>query len=116
MFDIGFSELLLVGVIALVVLGPERLPRAARTAGLWLGRARATAQRFTAEIDRELKAEELRQALREQGRQLMEPIADPLAAVQKDLSGIDRDADAAAVRPSPAASAETATAKRDDGT
>ena len=40
MFDIGFSELLLVGLVALLVLGPERLPIAARNAGLWLGRAK----------------------------------------------------------------------------
>lgn len=115
MFDIGFGELLLVGVIALVVLGPERLPRAARTAGLWLGRARATAQRFTAEIDRELKAEELRQTLREQARQLIEPVAEPLAAVQKDLSDLGGDTGTAATRPPVAAPAEPA-AKRDDGT
>lgn len=112
MFDIGFSELLLVGVIALVVLGPERLPRAARTAGLWLGRARATAQRFTAEIDRELKAEELRQTLREQARQLIEPVAEPLAAVQKDLSALDGDIHAVAGKPL----AEPPVAKPDDGT
>lgn len=74
MFDVGFGELLLVGVIALLVLGPQRLPRAARTAGHWMGRARATVQRFTAEVDRELKAEELRQTLREEARQLVEPI------------------------------------------
>ena len=41
MFDIGFSELLLIAVVALVVLGPERLPKAARFAGLWVRRARA---------------------------------------------------------------------------
>ncbi len=74
MFDIGFSELLLCGVVALLVLGPERLPKAARTAGLWVGRLRATVQRFTAEIDRELKAEELRQTLREEARSLVEPV------------------------------------------
>lgn len=84
MFDVGFSELLLVGVVALLVLGPERLPKVARTAGLWLGRARAMAQRFTAEIDRELKAEELRQTLREETRQLTEPVT----SVQKDLAAL----------------------------
>lgn len=74
MFDIGFGELLLCGVVALLVLGPERLPQAARTAGLWMGRLRATVQRFTTEIDRELKAEELRQTLREEARRLAEPV------------------------------------------
>ncbi|MFZ5492895.1 MAG: Sec-independent protein translocase protein TatB [Pseudomonadota bacterium] len=112
MFDVGFGELLLVGVIALAVLGPERLPRAARTAGLWLGRARATAQRFTAEIDRELRAEELRQALREQAKQLTEPVA----AVREELSALGGEIDAA-VSPAPATvSAGQTVAKRDDGT
>ncbi len=95
MFDVGFSELLLVGVIALVVLGPERLPKVARTAGLWLGRARATAQKFTAEIDRELKAEELRQTLREEARQLAEPVA----AVQKDLTALGGEIKSATAPP-----------------
>jgi sec-independent protein translocase protein TatB len=85
-FDIGFSELLLVGIIALLVLGPERLPQAARTAGLWAGRLRATVQRFTADVDRELKAEELRQTLREEARRLAEPVE----ALHRDVTaGID---------------------------
>jgi sec-independent protein translocase protein TatB len=94
-FDIGFSELLLVGVIALVVLGPERLPKVARTVGLWLGRARAVAQKFTAEIDRELKAEELRQTLREEARQLTEPVA----AAQKDLTALGSEIKASTAPP-----------------
>lgn len=81
MFDIGFSELLLCGLVALLVLGPERLPQVARTAGLWMGRLRATVQRFTAEVDRELKAEELRQTLREEARRLVEPVE----ALHKDV-------------------------------
>lgn len=82
MFDVGFGELVLVGVIALLVLGPERLPQAARTAGLWAGRLRATVQRFTADVDRELKAEELRQTLREEARRLAEPVE----ALHKDIA------------------------------
>lgn len=112
MFDIGFGELLLVGVIALVVLGPERLPRAARTAGLWLGRARATAQRFTAEIDRELKAEELRQTLREQARELIDPAAESLVAVRKDVSALGVSVAGEASKPPVAA---PTVAKPDDG-
>ncbi len=102
MFDVGFSELLLVGVIALVVLGPERLPRAARSAGHWVGRARATVQRFTAEVDRELKAEELRQTLREETRQLVEPVA----SAKKEVTELGAELKA------PVADAP---AKRDDG-
>ena len=51
MFDLGFSELLLIGVVALIVLGPERLPKAARLAGLWMRRARAPGWRQTCRAD-----------------------------------------------------------------
>ncbi len=68
MFDIGFFELVVVGVVALLVVGPERLPRLARTAGLWLGRARRTLATVKAEIDNELKAEELKEILAKQAR------------------------------------------------
>jgi sec-independent protein translocase protein TatB len=67
MFDIGFLELLICGVIALLVLGPERLPSAARAAGRWIGSARRMMSQFTSELDRELKAEDLRQELRKVG-------------------------------------------------
>lgn len=69
MFDIGFLELVVIGVVALIVVGPERLPRLARTAGLWLGRARRTLATVKAEIDSELKAEELKEILAKQARE-----------------------------------------------
>ncbi|MBS3803465.1 MAG: twin-arginine translocase subunit TatB [Oleiphilaceae bacterium] len=67
MFDIGFLELVICGVIALLILGPERLPGAARTAGRWLGRGRRMVTQFSSELDRQLKAEELREELRKAG-------------------------------------------------
>lgn len=67
MFDIGFLELLICGVIALLVLGPERLPGAARTAGRWIGRSRRLVSQFTTELDRQIKAEELKEKLRKEG-------------------------------------------------
>lgn len=100
MFDIGFGELLLCGVVALLVLGPERLPQAARTAGLWVGRLRATVQRFTADIDRELKADELRQTLREETQRLTEPVEalrqEIVAAGSEAMAAPNREADAVA--------------------
>jgi sec-independent protein translocase protein TatB len=60
MFDIGFSELLLIGVVALVVIGPERLPKVARTAGQWLGRLNRYVSQVKQDIDRDIKLEELR--------------------------------------------------------
>lgn len=66
MFDIGFWELLVIGVVALLVIGPERLPKVARTAGLWLGRARRFVATVKADIDREIAADELKKVLRKQ--------------------------------------------------
>lgn len=66
MFDIGFSEIILVLVIALIVVGPERLPRLARTAGMWLGKIRRMVASVKAEIDHELATEELRKTLAKQ--------------------------------------------------
>ncbi|NZA25867.1 twin-arginine translocase subunit TatB [Luteimonas sp. SJ-92] len=63
MFDIGFSELFFIAVVALVVLGPERLPKAARFAGLWVRRARAQWHSVKSELERELAAEELKRSL-----------------------------------------------------
>ena len=63
MFDIGFSELLVIALVALVVLGPERLPKAARFAGLWVRRARAQWYSVKSELERELAAEDLKRSL-----------------------------------------------------
>lgn len=65
MFDIGFSELLLIAVVALVVLGPERLPKAARFAGLWVRRARNQWDSVKQELERELHAEEIKRNLQD---------------------------------------------------
>ena len=70
MFDIGFLELVIVGIIALLVLGPERLPVAARTVGKWVGRARRMTSQFTKEIDRQIELDELRAELKKQGESL----------------------------------------------
>lgn len=66
MFDIGFWELTIIAVVALLVIGPERLPRVARTAGMWLGRARRLVSSVKADIDREIAADELKKALAKQ--------------------------------------------------
>lgn len=65
MFDIAFSELLVIGLVALIVIGPERLPKLARTAGQWLGRLNRYVAQVKQDIDRDLKLEELRQLQRE---------------------------------------------------
>lgn len=62
MFDIGFSELVVVGVVALIVIGPERLPKVARTAGHLLGRFQRYASSVKSDISREMQLDELRKA------------------------------------------------------
>ena len=62
MFDFGFSELLLIGVIALVVLGPERLPKAARMAGQLVGRVQRMVGNVKQELSSQLEMDELRRA------------------------------------------------------
>ena len=66
MFDIGFSELVMIGLVSLLVIGPERLPKVARLAGFWIGKARSMAASVKAEIKQELQAEEMRQIFKEQ--------------------------------------------------
>src|SRR5271168_4671039 len=59
MLDFGFSEVLLTSAIALVVLGPEKLPKVARQVGNWMGRARLMARQLSEQLEREVNAEEL---------------------------------------------------------
>lgn len=66
MFDIGFFEIIFIMVVALLVVGPERLPRVARTTGLWLGKLRGFVSSVKADIDRELATEELKKTLAKQ--------------------------------------------------
>lgn len=73
MFDIGFAELLVVGVLGLIVLGPERLPKAARTLGLLLGRVRRTMSGIQQEIEREVRAQELQEKLKDTQHSFMSP-------------------------------------------
>lgn len=65
MFEIGFWELVLIGVVALVVIGPERLPGVARTVGRWVGRARQIVSTVRSEVERELQIEEMKRTIAE---------------------------------------------------
>ena len=65
MFDFGFSELMVIGAVALVVLGPERLPMVARTAGEWLGKAQRLVQQVKSDIEREAELSELKKIQQE---------------------------------------------------
>ncbi|MCW8356780.1 Sec-independent protein translocase protein TatB [Marinomonas pontica] len=71
MFDIGFSELLVVFVVGLLILGPERLPHAAKTAGLWVRKIRRSINSVQREINAQLDQEELQQKINETNQRLL---------------------------------------------
>lgn len=80
MFEIGFSELLMIGLVSLLVIGPERLPKVARIAGFWIGRTQKMITSIKTEIKHELQVEEIRQALEQQpGMQEFEHLFDEVA-------------------------------------
>ena len=86
MFGISLGELLLVGLVALLVLGPERLPGAARTAGLWIGRLKRSFNAIKQEVEREIGADEIRRQLHnehilsmeEEAKKIMAPLHDAI--------------------------------------
>ena len=80
MFDIGFSELFVIGIVALIVLGPERLPRVARTAGHLLGRLQRYVNDVKSDISREMQLEELRK-LQSQVEQQVREVGNEASAV-----------------------------------
>ena len=102
MFDIGFLELLVIAIIGLVVMGPERLPGAVRTGALWLGRLRRSFSQIKREIEREIDADEIRQqlynedilqALKESKQQLDEQLNfdSEVKLIDDELKRIDGD-------------------------
>ncbi len=87
MFDVGFWELAVIAIVALMVLGPERLPRAARTAGLWISKARRTVTTMKAEIERELDVEEMKKVV---GSDTIETLQEFKQEV-KEATTLDKD-------------------------
>jgi sec-independent protein translocase protein TatB len=109
MFDFSLGEMLVVALVALVVLGPERLPKAARFAGLWVRKARAQWYSMKHELEQELASEELRRSLRESQQALRDAEAqlrEATADVPRAIAAPSDDASA----PAPPADE----AKRDD--
>ena len=88
MFDIGFSELIVIGLVALVVIGPERLPRVARTVGHLLGRLQRYVSDVKSDIQREMQIEDLKklqQQVAESARELESSMRNQVGAVGADI-------------------------------
>ena len=133
MFGISFTELLLVGLVALLVLGPERLPGAARTAGLWIGRLKRSFNAIKQEVEREIGADDIRRqlhnehilSLEQEARKIftptqqeptpVQPVAEPTMASQTPESGVPV-AEPAPMTPTVADTAPTAVPAPNDPT
>ena len=84
MFDMGFTEMMLIGIVALIVIGPERLPGVARTAGKYFGRLKRFMTTVRADVEQELRADELREILAQQQREL-DTLKDSISETGKEL-------------------------------
>ena len=84
MFDMGFTEMMLIGIVALVVIGPEKLPGVARTAGKYFARLRNFMTNVRADVESELKADELRELFEAQQKEL-ESLKEVVGDVGKDI-------------------------------
>ncbi|HMV71822.1 MAG TPA: Sec-independent protein translocase protein TatB [Pseudomonadales bacterium] len=105
MFEIGFSELLLVAVIGLLVLGPERLPTAIRTASLWIGRIRRQFHEIKTEVEREIGADEIRAQLRNEA--IMDELRQSRDALESSVRELGSDVAATSTPPAPPPTAMT---------
>jgi sec-independent protein translocase protein TatB len=94
MFEFDFGKLAIIAVVALIVLGPERLPRVARTAGALLRRARNSWQNVRDEIERELAAEDLKKSVQDLKREV--DVGADLRATASDVRAAANDAETAA--------------------
>ena len=121
MFDIGFAELLLIGVVGLLVVGPEQLPGAVRTVLAWVSRFRRSFEQIRTEVRRELHNDEIMQKLKAESQQLEQQVRETTQSVEQEiqalgneasgsLQGVSNSADSVSSAPSASSSATPATA------
>ncbi len=106
MFDIGFSEIVVIAVVALIVIGPERLPKTARTLGHLFGRLQRYVTDVKADINRELELEELRkiqQHVQNAAKDFETSMTDAAHDVESGVRGVESQLNAAAADSPPAA-------------
>lgn len=89
MFDVSFSELMVIAVIALIVIGPEKLPKVARTLGALTGRMQRYVAQVKEEVNREVRFEELQQLQQE----IQETVTKTEATIQRKAAGLTRELD-----------------------
>ena len=109
MFDIGFSELVVIAVVALIVIGPERLPKAARTMGHLFGRLQRYVNDVKADINREMELDELRKLQKEvqtAASELKSSVESAAQGVETGVRDVERELNTAGIEPEMARLAE----------
>ena len=92
MFDIGFAELLLIGVVGLLVVGPEQLPGAVRTVLAWVNRFRRSFDQIRTEVRRELHNDEIMQKLKAESQQLEQQVRNTTQSVEQEIQALGNEA------------------------
>jgi sec-independent protein translocase protein TatB len=108
MFDIGFSELMVIGVVALIVIGPERLPKVARTLGHLFGRMQRYVNDVKADISREMELDELRKlqtTMQDAARSFEQSVTQEVHTAESELRKIAQEANP--ITPPPSTSLES---------
>lgn len=108
MFDLGFPEFFVAALVALVVLGPQRLPAALRTLGLWLGRFRRAYYNVKTEVEREIGMDEVRRQLHN------EQVMADVKRVEREVRAMGQELDGDAANPQPPAAADPAVGQAPD--
>ena len=98
MFDIGFWELALIGIVALLVVGPDRLPGLARTLGLWVGRIRRYVSTVRDDIEREIQADELKKMLEKPNdlnplQDIVDETTNTISDAGKEIADVEKEAE-----------------------
>jgi sec-independent protein translocase protein TatB len=117
MFDVGFSEIFVIALVALIVIGPERLPKVARTLGHLFGRMQRYVNDVKADISREMEFEELRKlqsSVEEAARSIQQSVTKEISTAESQLNSIAATAAEAAPAPSSDNIAPTPTAAADE--
>jgi len=120
MFDIGFTELMVIAVVALVVIGPERLPKVARTLGHLFGRMQRYVNDVKADINREMALDDLRKlqaSMQESAQSLEQSVRGELGTAEQQIRQVAADAQSNPAAPgtTPAAASMTPSAAEGDG-
>jgi sec-independent protein translocase protein TatB len=105
MFDIGWGELLVIGIVALIAIGPKELPGVMRMVGHWMGKVRSMASEFRGQLQdamREAEMADLKKQVEEMSAAAVKKFEDPIEDARRDIEGTAQDKPSTSTSPAPA--------------